>query len=136
LPARRLLRAHAGRIEGWLTELDRLGAHAGRGEWVVTHGEPHPGNLIRTAAGLRLVDWDTVRLGPPERDLWLVTDDPELLGAYTRATGRPIDPGALELHRLRWRLADIAEVVDTLRRPHGDGADAAAALRHLTGYLS
>jgi spectinomycin phosphotransferase len=40
--------------------------------WVVTHGEPHPGNLIRTDAGLRLVDWDTVRAAPPERDLWLL----------------------------------------------------------------
>jgi spectinomycin phosphotransferase len=27
---------------------------------VVTHGEPHPGNLIQTSAGLVLIDWDTV----------------------------------------------------------------------------
>lgn len=39
---------------------------------VSTHGEPHPGNWITTHAGLRLVDWDTARTAPPERDIWLV----------------------------------------------------------------
>jgi aminoglycoside phosphotransferase (APT) family kinase protein len=31
---------------------------------VITHGEPHPGNIVRTGAGLMLVDWDTVGLAP------------------------------------------------------------------------
>ena len=36
-------------------------------EWVVvTHGEPHVGNAIRTEAGWMLVDWDTTLLAPPE----------------------------------------------------------------------
>jgi thiamine kinase-like enzyme len=40
--------------------------------WVVTHGEPHPANVIRTPGGLKLIDWDTVQLAPAERDLWMV----------------------------------------------------------------
>ena len=51
---------------------------------VVTHGEPHPGNVLRMqAGGLRLVDWDTVRLAPPERDLWMV------FGRHERPAGSP-----------------------------------------------
>jgi thiamine kinase-like enzyme len=40
------------------------------GPYVITHGEPHPGNLLRTRAGLRLIDWDMTALARPERDLW------------------------------------------------------------------
>ncbi|MFD0822401.1 phosphotransferase family protein, partial [Micromonospora zhanjiangensis] len=107
--------------------------------WVVTHGEPHPGNLIRHPAGLRLVDWETVRLAPPERDLWLLThgadDADDLLRRYASATGRPVDPTALAHYRLRWELADIAGYVVELRGPHGTGADTAASWRYLNGYL-
>ena len=46
---------------------------------VITHGEPHPGNLIRTGNGLAMVDWDTVALAPRERDLWMLADDESLL---------------------------------------------------------
>jgi aminoglycoside phosphotransferase (APT) family kinase protein len=54
--------------------LDRV-REAG-GPYVITHGEPHPGNLLRTQAGLRLVDWDMTALARPERDLWWVISRP------------------------------------------------------------
>jgi spectinomycin phosphotransferase len=38
------------------------------GPYVITHGEPHPGNLLHTRAGLCLVDWDMTALARPERD--------------------------------------------------------------------
>ena len=38
----------------------------------MTHGEPHAGNVMRTDEGRLLVDWDTVALAPPERDLWML----------------------------------------------------------------
>ncbi len=50
--------------------LDRV-REAG-GPEVITHGEPHPGNLLRTRAGLCLVDWGMTALARPERDLWRV----------------------------------------------------------------
>ena len=46
----------------------RVGAYPGR--MVITHGEPHAGNVIVTADGLVLVDWDTTLVALPERDLW------------------------------------------------------------------
>lgn len=118
--AHALLRAHGARIDRLLEEYDRLRATSlpPPGEWVVTHGEPHPGNILRTPAGLRLVDWETVRLAPAGRDLWLVDDRP-----------------AYAFFRLRWRLADIAAFAGELSVPHGDTDDAAAALRLLAANL-
>jgi len=147
--ARRLLVAHAGRIHRWLADFDRLvdAVRDTRTPWVVTHGEPHPGNVLRTAAGLQLIDWGTVQLAPRERDLWMLTSaftnmigagggaDEEALARYAEAGGRPIKPAGIALYRQWWALADVAVYVDDLRRPHGDGEDAAAALTYLTGYL-
>ncbi|MDY7088161.1 MAG: phosphotransferase [Actinomycetota bacterium] len=46
--ARRELASHAGRVRGWLADFDRLAGSAGDpAAWAVTHGEPHPGNVLR-----------------------------------------------------------------------------------------
>ena len=87
---------------------------------MITHGEPHPGNIIRVGREIMLVDWDTVGLAPPERDLWLVASETgDELRRYTELTGRIVDATALELYRLRWALDDISCFVRDLRRPHG-----------------
>ena len=68
---------------------------------VVTHGEPHPGNTMRTADGWMLLDWDTARVAPPERDLWiLVASAPDCLDVYQSRTGRRVLPAGIELYRL------------------------------------
>lgn len=149
-PARALLARHADRVRSWLAEFDRLvgEVRAAAAGWVVTHGEPHPGNVVATRDGKRLIDWGTALIAPPERDLWMLTSaftsmvgaapagaDDEVLGRYARVTGRTVTPAGIALYRRWWVLADVAAFVDDLRRPHGDGEDAAAALRHLTGYL-
>jgi len=108
---------------------------------VITHGEPHPGNIIRVAANadadggaaadggvggagpasgaIMLIDWDTVGLAPPERDLWMVaTETSAELRRYTELTGRPVDMAAIELYRLRWALDDLSCFVRDLRAPH------------------
>jgi hypothetical protein len=51
---------------------------------------------LKTPAGFVIVDWDFVRLAPPERDLWdLAETDPSVLTAYVEATGTAIDTDAL-----------------------------------------
>ncbi|MET8147917.1 phosphotransferase family protein [Actinoplanes sp. NPDC049668] len=121
----RLLSDHSVRLSDMLAEYDGLvaKAEATPQSWVVTHGEPHPGNLMRTASGLVLVDWETVRIAPPERDLWLVDGDHG-------------DPAASALFRLRWQLADIAGYADELRRPHEATEDITAAWTYLRSYLA
>ena len=73
---------------------------AGHERFVLTHGEPHPGNTLVTERGLLLIDWDTALIAPPERDLWTVAgDDDGVTDAYTAATGTPVDPNAIGLLR-------------------------------------
>ena len=97
-----LLAGAAGQLRRRLETLDRWASGAAAaGEAVITHGEPHPGNVIRVGRQIMLVDWDTVGLAPPERDLWLVASETgDELRRYTELTGRTVDATALELYRL------------------------------------
>jgi spectinomycin phosphotransferase len=123
-------RAAVGESASVLTELlalaDRLCAEAKAraGGWVVTHGEPHAGNVMRPDAHHVLVDWDTVALGPRERDLWMLAaggmDAAEL---YARASGTQPDPAALDFFRLTWDLKDLAEYLNVFRSPHEENED-------------
>lgn len=91
---------------------------------VVTHGEPHPGNIMRTSDGWKLIDWDTLLVAPPERDLWsLDPGDGSIIDAYRDATNCTPDPSTLDLYRLRWDLADIAVYVSRFRGPHSASSD-------------
>lgn len=107
--------------------------------WVVTHGEPHGANLMRTAEGRRLlIDWGTVAVAPRERDLWMVCDphDADDWAAYTKhAPSPPVDPAALELYRHWWSLAEIAGYTRTFRSQHGDDANTRAAWANLQEYI-
>ena len=130
-PAREAIAANADNVAALLTRADRLAA-AVDGGWVVTHGEPHAGDVMRAGARRLLVDWDTVALAPPERDLWLVLDDAdgELAAAYADAAGRRVDPTALEFFRRLWDLKDLAEWLNVLRAPHSENDD---IVRQLAG---
>jgi spectinomycin phosphotransferase len=92
---------------------------------VLTHGEPHPGNFIRAGEGLALVDWDTVALGHPERDLWMLDNGSGSAWAtYEELSGRTIDGAVAGLYRLAWILTDLASYLKVVRVPHDHGADA------------
>ena len=62
--ARRLLAANAAAIRGWLERFDELVriSSADNVDVVITHGEPHSGNIVRSGTHFALVDWDTVDL--------------------------------------------------------------------------
>ena len=114
----RPLRQAFARFDGLL---DRVrGAH---GPYVITHGEPHPGNLLRTRAGLCLIDWDMTALARPERDLWWVISGDQDAARYSRRTGWTVNQDALALYRLRWDLDDIAGFLSHIRGPHQQTAD-------------
>jgi spectinomycin phosphotransferase len=108
-PARAWLRDHATAVRALVDEIRALAAAvvARDAPLVVTHGEPHPGNVLRTADGLALVDWDTVALAPRERDLWSL-DPAEDVG----------DPDAMDLYRRAWTLNDLAVYLHDFRAPH------------------
>jgi aminoglycoside phosphotransferase (APT) family kinase protein len=132
--ARRLLNRHARDLASLLERRDRLAARGRtrQDRMVLTHGEPHPGNLIRSPAGWLLVDWDTALVAPPERDLWLIGEPLR----YTRLTGREVLPEMLDYYRLNWRLTDIAMAAARFRGPHSGSADDRVEWQAFTGYLS
>jgi hypothetical protein len=124
-PAALLLAGNAA-VRGLLARYDELVRlrHAPPGRAVLTHGEPHPGNTMRTPDGWLLIDWDTVLVAPPERDLWsLDPGDGSILDAYAVATGVTPETALLELYRIRWDLADIAASASQFRRPHAGTAN-------------
>ena len=135
----RLVADHAAALRAALTTYDRLVAGARRRTQeaaVLTHGEPHPGNTMRTAGGWRLIDWDTARVAPPERDLWSMDPgDGTLHEAYVATTGRALLPDVLELYRRRWDLSDVAVDVARFRRPHRGSEEDATAFEVLRGQV-
>jgi spectinomycin phosphotransferase len=134
--AQTLLRERLDRVDDLFARYDLLvGAVLSTSDtWVVTHGEPHAGNVMRTADGFRLIDWDTVAIGPRERDLWMLDPNGEAdLAAYG---GDPPDPAAMEAYRLLWTLGEICGYTLELRAPHRDDANTQVSWRSLQGYLS
>jgi spectinomycin phosphotransferase len=121
-PARARLAERAADVRRLLGAYDRLVQRVRPfdRELVVTHGEPHSGNVVLAEGRVHLVDWDTVAQGLPERDLWIVAgltaDD---LAEYRTRTGRTVDPSALEMYGLGWDLTDLAAYTATFRAPHG-----------------
>jgi spectinomycin phosphotransferase/16S rRNA (guanine(1405)-N(7))-methyltransferase len=92
-----------------------------RDRYVLTHGEPHPGNTMRTGEGYVLIDWDTALTAPRERDLWHFG-----LG----------DPDLVELYRTRWLLTDVALASARFGGPHEESANDRATWNALVGALA
>ena len=114
----RPLRQACARFDGLLDRVRKTG-----GPYVITHGEPHPGNLVHTTTGLCLVDWDMTALARPERDLWWVISGDQDAARYSWRTGWTVNQDALALYRLRWILDDTAAFLSQIRGPHQRSAD-------------
>jgi spectinomycin phosphotransferase len=137
-PARAQLATKADAVFEWLASFDRLAAAvaASGADDVITHGEPHPGNLIRAGGRFHLIDWDTVGTAPPERDLWMLAEPTnERLGLYTDLTARVVDPAAISLYRQAWTLKDLAAYVALFRSRHERTEDTEKAWRGLSDTL-
>jgi spectinomycin phosphotransferase len=125
-PARRLLAPHTSEILELVELFDLLAKDTAvaREKLVITHGEPHPANVISANGGLVLVDWDTTALAPPERDLSLVVADPGPdCDRYEECTGHAVDFDVIALYQLRWYLDDLASAARLFRRPHDENPD-------------
>lgn len=134
-PARLALTQHAADVAELLALTARLATEVATrtADWVVTHGEPHGGNVMRTGGSHVLIDWDTVALAPPERDLWmLVGDGTDDASVYTDLTGHQLDQSAVDFFRLAWDLEDLSAFTSVLRSPHRHSADTAWAYRGVT----
>jgi spectinomycin phosphotransferase len=126
---RALVTGASDHIRALLDHYDRLVPKVlgDKARWVVTHGEPHAGNVMRTRTGIKLIDWDTVRLALPERDHWMIAPDGSDVDA---------DADAMDLYRRWWELSEICGYVAVLRAPHVEDANTRIARRELQTYLA
>ena len=120
---RLLLRDHQDAVRAALADHDAIASDISREGWVVTHGEPHRGNVFRTTEGWKVVDWDTVLVAPPERDWWDVQG------------GRHGDPTGVELYTLRWDLLEVACYVTEYFDDHVDDRNTQESWKNYVRYL-
>lgn len=138
--ARARLAADAERVRMALDQYDELVARV-RGDraipWVVTHGEPHQANVLRDRDGaLHLVDWDTTRVAPRERDLWMVLEGGMDLASYEKEAGNtPRSDHALRLFRMRWDLGEVGTYIAQFHAPHEDDPNTRESWTNLNAYL-
>jgi spectinomycin phosphotransferase len=135
---RTLLVGHAAEVLLALAYYDRLADAIQRSDrpWCLTHGEPKGSNLVQDPTGApHLVDWDSARIAPAERDLGPL-DHPRSVEVYQQLMGgNPADPKILLLYRL-WRdLAETAVYVLQFHRPHADDNNMAESWKNLEIYL-
>ena len=122
--ARAGLAAIIARHRGWYEEVER----------VVCHGDVHPGNVVMTADGPALLDWDLLCLGPPgwdhasllraERWGWPASWYDDFAAGYGRSLADdPVTDAIAELRlvaatlmRLRAGRADPAAMPEAQRR--------------------
>jgi spectinomycin phosphotransferase len=104
--ARAALRDRLGAVARWTDRYLALAEHARkqRARWVATHGEPDTGNQLITGDHRFLVDWESLRLAPRERDLRALVE----AGFGDPVPGSP-DPLMLEMFDLEWRLDEISQ---------------------------
>jgi spectinomycin phosphotransferase len=134
-PARQAIARHASDVTELIGLLEHLRHEVARRitPWVVTHGEPHAVNVMRTDGGYVMVDWDTVAVAPRERDLWMVwAERANDATAYIDATGHRPHHATMDFFRLTWDLADLAAFINVLRAPHRDSEDTVKAYDGLT----
>ena len=121
--ARRLLLDTIDPLQRLLAVHDSVAAEVPPDGWVITHGEPHRGNIFRTSRGWAVVDWDTALVAPAARDLWTLP-----------ATGG--DPTLHDLYRLRWDLGEIAVYISGFHGAHDGDANDALSWQGLVRYLA
>jgi spectinomycin phosphotransferase len=143
--AHRLLMTNAADLAELAARFDRLvdSTAQARARLVITHGEPHHANVMSVDGRLVLIDWDTVAMAPPERDVsQIATARNEGIDRYEQATGHALDRAVITLYRLRWYLDDVASAIRLFRNRHHDTADTrlfwdalAPELQRLPGWL-
>jgi spectinomycin phosphotransferase len=106
--ARAAVTAALDDIGRWAARYAELGRVARGRSWVPTHGEPDRHNQLITGSGIVLVDWESLKLAPAERDLRTLDEG---------------DPTMLELFDLEWRLDEINQYTNWFAGSHGNGQD-------------
>ncbi len=127
--ARAVVAQNLTAVHAWADRYQELGAIAVDRRWVATHGETHTGNQLRTADGIRFVDWESLKLAPRERDLSTLVQ-----AGYGEQVGA--DRAMVELFDLEWRLSEIDVYAAWFAAPHTGTTDDRVAHQGLQDELA
>ena len=125
--ARRAVGEHIAELARWTERYHELARTALERTWVATHGEPHSDNQMLTPHGRYLLDWESLKLAPPERDLRDLVDAGVPVGA---------DPDMVELFDLEWRLDEIDQYTAWFAGEHHGAEDDRIAFAALIDELT
>lgn len=125
--ARTAISERLGDLARWSTRYQELATHADARVWVVTHGEPHSDNQLLTPRGRYLLDWESLRLAPRERDLRVLLDAGAKLDA---------DRDMVEMFDLEWRLDEINQYAAWFAAEHHGTEDDQTAFGALLEELN
>ena len=110
------LATHRSSILETMDRYDELGrsAVASQTPFVITHGDPTPGNLILDPEDqLHLIDWDGISLGPAEKDLVAFTGErfDVVLGSYLekKRNGVALHVDIFGFYIYEWTLNEIRD---------------------------
>jgi spectinomycin phosphotransferase len=126
-PARTAICERLAALGRWTSRYHQLATHARAHDWVATHGEPHSDNQLLTSQGRYLLDWESLKLAPPERDLRVLAD-----------AGTQVDanPEMVEMFDLEWRLDEINQFAAWFAAEHHGTKDDRIAFDALLRELS
>lgn len=113
-------------------------------EFVLCHADIHGGNVLIDDTGhLYIVDWDTLKLAPRERDLMFIGGgvvtwkDPDEIPLFYRGYGEvDIDPVALTYYRHERIVEDIAVYSEQILLDKASGEDRNIGLQQLSSQFS
>ena len=131
--ARAAIRGRLDVIRHWLHDYLSLAAGVDPATCVATHGEPGVQNQLRTGDRVVLIDTESLKLAPAERDLARLTPVDR---AWTDRYGAVPDPDLLRLFDLEWRLDEIGSYAAWFSRPHPGNGDDQTALGGLFHELA
>ncbi|WP_167464676.1 phosphotransferase [Nocardia brasiliensis] len=119
-PLTELIRSHRTQLRALRAELSRLAEtwRVDKPRFVLTHGEPGTGNILRRPGGLMLGDWGELMWGPPERDWFHLRRS---FGAAPEA-----DAALMRFYEIRWFFNEFTEYAVRFFGEHeGNEEDAA-----------
>lgn len=125
--ARAAVTEHVCDIARWTARYHHLAGVAGERAWVATHGEPHSDNQLVAGTQHFLVDWESLKLAPAERDLRALVE----AGADVE-----VDPAMVEMFDLEWRLDEISQYAAWFAAPHAGTRDDEIAFHGLLHELT
>jgi len=126
--ARRAIADRLPDIRAWTDRLVQLARRSAQRRWVPTHGETHTRNQILTDKGIVFIDWESLKLAPPERDFSTLVQAG--YGDQVEA-----DPAMVELFDLEWRLSEIEAYSRWFAAAHAGTTDDRVAFQGLRDEL-